>query len=78
MTYKISLFMSCQGDDSWGQLNSIDLFHHRVIVKYPVFTRLEVDVYRFDKDSAGESILMMIQLEAHLPAWRQLMMMRAF
>jgi hypothetical protein len=37
-----------------------------------------VNVYRFDKDSAGESILMMIQLEAHLPAWRQLMMMRAF
>ena len=77
MTYKVSLFVCCECDDSWGQLHTIDLFHHRVIVKYPVLTRLEVDIYRFDKDSTRESILMMIQLEAHLSVWRQLMMMRA-
>lgn len=77
MTYKVSLFMCCESDDSWGQLHSIDLFHHRVIVKYPVLTRLKVDIYRFDKDSTRESILMMVQLEAHLSVWRKLMMMRA-
>ena len=78
MTYQISLFMCCKSDDGWGQLHSIDLFHYRVIVKDPVFTRLEVDVNWVNKDSVGEPILMMIQLEAYLPTCMLLMMMRAF